>query len=142
VARRTILILTAMVAFGAAGCGAQTADDSSDDFRGDERLVAQAVEDLQSAAQRGEGEQLCTQVLARVLVQRFEQAGDGTCADAVTDAVRDADTLETTVEDVTVTGQNATARVQADAGARDETSTLELVREGDRWKISALPAPG
>lgn len=138
-ARPARFLVTAALALGVAGCGAQAAEDSSTDFRGDERLVAQAVEDLQEAAQGNEAKRLCDEVLARALVQRFNAAGgqDG-CAGAVEDAVRDADSFELTVEDVTVTGQRATARVKAEAGDRDETDTIELVREGDRWKVSAL----
>ena len=122
-----------------AGCGAAQ-QDSSGNFRGDERLVAQAVEDLQQHAQRGDAKRLCEEVLARELVQRFEQAGGGRCTEAVEEAVKDADTFELTVESVEVSGTRATARVQAESGERDQTDTISLVKEGARWKVSALQA--
>lgn len=135
---RRALLLAALVALP--GCGAAASDTSVEDFEGEDRKVAQVVEDLQDAAQRGDAARLCSTVLSAELVERFEAAGGESCRLAVEEAVQDADTFELRVEDVTVEGERATARVQAEAGDRDDTDTLQLVREQGRWKVSALRA--
>jgi hypothetical protein len=130
-----------LLALALAGCGAAAESaNTAEDFSGEERKVAQAVEDLQDAASRGDAERLCSAVLSAELVRRFEQAGGESCRLAVEEAIQDADTFELRVEDVTIEGDKATARVQAEAGDRDDTDDLQLVREQGRWKVSALRA--
>jgi predicted lipid-binding transport protein (Tim44 family) len=127
------------VAALAAGCQPQssTRGDSAGKFRGDQRLVAQTVEDLQSAAGDGDGAKICRDLLSRALAGRLAQGGRG-CAASVEAAVKDADSVDLTVESVRVSGERATARVRLETGARDRRTTLQLVRENRRWRIASL----
>ena len=70
--RRLALLLT-MVAF--AGCGAQSQQASVDTFQGEEREVAQKVEDLEDAGRGREPENICADILASSLVDELEAAG-------------------------------------------------------------------
>jgi hypothetical protein len=135
--------LALVVALAAAGCG-QANKDSATKFSGEQRAVAQAVEDLQSAGRKGDAQKICTDLLAPALIEEIRHAS-GDCAKVLDGALQDADTFEMTVEKVTVDGTRATAVVKSDAGKKDRTDTLELVREGRNWKIASLggaPAGG
>jgi hypothetical protein len=140
VARHLANLAVAAFALGLSGCGAQAGSDAAERFSGDERVVAQAVQDFQEAAQGGENGRLCRELLARDLAQRFARVGGGDCLAGVQDAVRDADSFRLEVQDVTVQDQQATARVTTEIGEREQTDTIELVREANRWKVSALRA--
>jgi hypothetical protein len=123
----------------AAGCApsSQSSSNSTSKFQGDARLAAQAVEDLESAAKDDDDEKICTDLLARSLAGRLARSGH-TCAATVDEAISDADSLGMTVEQVTVDGDKATARVRLDTGKTDRRTTIQLVRENRRWKIASL----
>lgn len=138
---RSLALSTTLAALALAGCGgAASTEDSAGRFKGEDRAVAQTVEDLQDAAQRGDEQRLCSTILSKALVDRFEAAGGAGCAAAIEEAVQDADTFDLTVTKVEVTGATAKATVRSEVGERDKTDALELVKEGGRWKISALQA--
>jgi len=113
-----------------AGCGATAA---TGDFEGAEREVAQTIADVQAAGQAGDEEKLCDELFAESLVQRL-QAGSANCRAELAPALDDADGFELEVQDVTVQGARATARVQGNGGR----GTLTLVREGGRWRLAEL----
>jgi hypothetical protein len=126
----------------ASGCAA-SAKDSTNDFSGAQRDVAQAVEDFQDAAQSGDEEKICNDLLAPALVSAIEtagKAGKGSCPDHLHDSLQDADTFELQVKKVAVTGTTATATVRAEGGSDPHTQQLTLTRTGSpaRWRISSL----
>src|SRR4051812_24008598 len=126
----TALLAAALaVAALAAGCAPQTSSSSNSvtKFRGDQRAAAQAVEDLQSAADDSNEAKICTQILARALADRLAAAGHG-CPAAVDAATKDADSTDMTVESVRVDGDRATARVKFETGKKDRVGTISLVR--------------
>jgi hypothetical protein len=129
--RRPLAILPIALAALVAGCG-QT--DSSTEFQGAERQVANVIEDLQKAAIEGEERRICRQLLSAELAR-----GAGDCNSVVQAAIDEADTNEIEVEDVSVTGERARARVRT--GSREkQTETYELVRENRTWRISSFGA--
>jgi hypothetical protein len=133
---RTLLPLGAIAAVAVAGCSTQsTSDDSSGNFRGDQRLVANTIEDFQSAASKGDQDQICRELLAKPLIATYAERG-GTCEHAVDGALKDTDSFGLTVESVQITGTQATARVKADRGKKDVLRTINLVKEGPGWRIS------
>ena len=137
---RTLLPLGAIVAVAVAGCTTQsTSDDSSGKFRGDQRLVANTIEDFESAASKGDQDQICRDLLAKPLVATYAKRG-GTCESAVDGALKDTDSFGLTVESVRVAATQATARVKADRGKKDVLRTMTLVKEGPGWRISAFGA--
>jgi hypothetical protein len=132
------LLAAAGVAVAVAGCGASTAsEDTSDRFQGQQRLVANTIEDLQSAADDGDEGKICRDVLARSLAQRLTR-GAGGCQATVTDVLEDTDTNDLEVRTVRITGDRATARVKLETGDRDRVAEVGLVRERNGWRIAEL----
>jgi hypothetical protein len=137
---RFALPLAAIVAVAVTGCAAQTtSNDSSGKFRGEQRLVANTVEDFESAASKGDQDQICRELLAKALVAQYAEHG-GTCEQAVDGALKDSDSFGLTVESVRIADAQATARVKADRGKKDVLRNLTLVKEGPGWRISAFGA--
>ena len=118
-----------------AGCGAEQQSTSLDKFSGDERAVAQKVEDLQEAGSRRDPERICTEILAKSLVQQLESAGTS-CTDEMKKAIEDADDYELEVQKVTIDGSTATVEVKR--GDDGPTETMEFTREGDDWRATSL----
>jgi hypothetical protein len=115
-----------------AGCGAS--NDSAGDFSGAEQDVARAIEDLEEAAQEDEPRRICEALLARDLLTRI----GSDCEGRIQRALDQTDTFALTVESVRVSGTTARARVETGVD-EEQIEVLELVREGDAWKLSGLP---
>jgi hypothetical protein len=137
VATARIAVLLCLSVLTLSACG-QTDKDSASDFKGDQKAVAQTVEDLQSASRKSDETKLCNDVLAPALVTKIKTASEGTCESALNDALRDVDSWELTVKKVAVNGTTATATVQSDTGKDNRLDTLTLVKVGNAWKISEL----
>jgi hypothetical protein len=134
---RALLTAAAALALLAGGCASSGSRSSARDFRGEQRLVATTVEDLQSAASDGDEGKICRELMARSVVARL--AGRGrTCPQTVKDALKDADTSDMTVRSVRVNGARASASVKEERGKADRISTVRLVKEGGRWRIATL----
>ena len=129
-----ILALLLAAAGVATGCGA-AGSDSASDFTGVKKDVADAVEDLESAARKSDEGEICGRLLTSSLVQTIRSAGRS-CTSGIADAIDDADTFDMTVKSVTVTGTTATAVVDSKEKATNDT--FKLVKEGGRWKIASL----
>jgi hypothetical protein len=128
------LLAAALALVALAGCGA-TQESSLDRFQGPEREVAQKVEDLQRAGEGRNPEDICSDILARALVEQLEAAGT-TCVEEMRKAIEDADAFELEVRDVTVQGAQATARVQR--GDDGPTVTMRFARENGQWRAMSL----
>ena len=132
--RTTVSSLLLLIVL-AAGCGGATT--SADDFDGEQKAIAEVVEDLQDASARDEPRRICEKLLARSL---REQAGD--CPKAVDEAIKDADFYDlqvTKVEPASITAATRTATATVEAGRDgDQVERVTLVREGKAWKISRL----
>jgi hypothetical protein len=137
---RSALPLAAIAAVAVAGCTTQTtSEDSSGKFSGEQRLVANTVEDFESAAAKGDQDQICRELLAKPLVAEYARRG-GTCEKVVDGVLRDTDSFGLTVESVRIAAAQATARVKADRGKKDVIRSLTLVKEGPGWRISQFGA--
>lgn len=133
-----VLAAVAACAAIAAGCAPTTTSKTDlGKFSGPQRPVAQAITDLQSAANADDGARICQSLLARALAQRLASRGRG-CPAVVHDAIRNADSLDMTVQSVRVGGQRATARVKLETGKKDRFVNLALVREAGTWRIAGL----
>ena len=118
-----------------AGCGAQADTSSAEKFKGDERAVAQKVEDLQDAGRGGKAEDICSDILASSLVQQIEAAG-GDCADEMKKAIEDAQDYKLDVQKVTISGSDATVEVRR--GDDGPTATMEFTKENGQWRATSL----
>ena len=131
-ARAALLLL---VVLPLAGC--TTTPTSSTSFKGDKKAVAGVVKDLQNASQRLKADQICSDLLARRVLDSFKASG-GDCVREIDKAVRDMDDPALTVQSVTITGATAQARVKGRIGGREGVSTLGFAREDGKWRITDL----
>jgi hypothetical protein len=130
---KRLVVLLGVLAL--AGCGAETDPSSAERFEGEERAVAQKVEDLQEAGEGRNPEDICSEILAQSLVQQLEAAG-ADCAEEMEKAIDDADDFDLEVQDVTVSGSTATAEVRR--GEDGPTERMEFTRENGQWRATSL----
>ncbi len=121
---------------GLAACG-ETASTSN--FKGESHSVAQTVSDLQSDATAGDQKKLCQNDLAGALTARLSTAGG--CQAVLKKQLHEIDALNMTIESISVNGTSATAHVKSTYSGKNRITTLTLVKEGPRWKISGLQQP-
>jgi hypothetical protein len=121
------------LATGIGACG-ETASTSS--FKGESHNVAQTVSDLQADATAGDQKKLCENDLAATLTTRLSSAGG--CKTVVKNQLHEIDALNMTIESIAVNGAGATAHVKSTYSGKSRITTLTLVKEGSRWKISGV----
>jgi hypothetical protein len=122
----------AAIASGCAGSGS-----SASDFQGEEQKVADQVERVQSAGETGDAAVICDDVMAKSLRDQIAEAGSD-CESEVDKAIKDADDFDLDVEDVTITGDKATAKVNGRDNGKDTVRDFEFVREGSDWRATSL----
>jgi hypothetical protein len=121
-----------------AGCAQQ--QTSANDFKGSEKAVAEAVEDLQANAQSRKPGTICSDDLSRELAAKLKSAGND-CTAEMEKITGDADDFQLDVTDVAITGNTATATVTTRRGDDEKaTTTYSLVREDGDWRLSSLGA--
>src|SRR3954466_15781456 len=130
-----IALIAAVLALGLSACGAATTPRSSDKFSGDQGKIAQLVDDLAKAGSQGDARKICSEILAKELVDELKSAG-GDCVTEMDRAIKDASDYDLRVTSVKVNGNNATAQVRQ--GDKGQTATFTFVKEGGAWKASAL----
>lgn len=124
------------LALALAGCGAAPRD-SAEDFKGDERAVAAVVERLEKAARDDDPTLVCKSLLSSKLLAALRTQGTN-CTTGVREAFKDADSLDLTVDEVTIRATAATAKVSYRSLSEDRTATLSLERERGAWKLASL----
>jgi hypothetical protein len=132
--RRILLVSMVVPALALGGCTTAGTSSSSKKFTGADADVATAVSDLQKAGQRKDGAKICSELLAGKAVE--ELGGSGKCADEVNKAVTDSDEFSLDVQDITVTGTTATAKVRQ--GKTGKTKLVRFAKEGNSWKLTGL----
>jgi Putative lumazine-binding len=107
-------------------------------FKGEQHEVAQTIANFQTEATSGERKKICGEYLAAALVTRL--GGTKGCEAAIKSQLSEVDSFETAVESVRLGsgGKTATARVKSVHEGKKAASTLTLVKEGDRWRISGV----
>jgi len=136
---------------------------STSAFKGQQHEVAQTIANLQTDATAGEDKKICANDLASAVVARL--GGASRCEAAIKSQLDQVDNLEVSVQSVTVGAgkpgggggkpggagkpgraakhgapglQTASARVKSIHSGKHAESTVSLVKEGGKWKISAL----
>jgi len=132
---RALLAVPLVLASLAAGCAGSSS--SAGKFKGEEKNVAEQVEKLQSAGQTGDAAEICDDVLSKALREQVEAPGSN-CEQELDKALKDADDFDIDVEDVTITGTRATAKVKGRDRGTDRVRELEFVREGPDWRATSL----
>ncbi len=130
-------LVLSLLASTLAGCGT-TATTATSSFSGTERVVAQAIANLQSAASSAEPSKICADDLSAHLVSRL--GGQHGCESAIKHQLNQVDDLEVTVESVQLGRGKKTARavVKSIYEGKNRSSTLSLVKESGGWKVAGL----
>jgi hypothetical protein len=71
------------------------------------------------------------------LRDEIQEAGSS-CEQEMDKAIKDADDFELDVEDVTISGEKATAKVKGRDQGEERVRDFEFVREGDDWRATSL----
>jgi hypothetical protein len=136
--RPRLLVFALLLAAAIAGCG--QAPSSAGSFKGTKKDVADAIEKLQTAATNRKPQDVCSEVLARALVDKLKASGNA-CVDEMDKIISDADDFQLDVTAVTVSGTTATARVKVRRGGRDNAvTTFSLAREDGQWRLTNFGA--
>jgi Putative lumazine-binding len=127
VSARAILALLCVLAVAGAGCG-----------RSEEREVRRTLDAFAQATARKDYQRLCDDLFAERLVEEVRRTVP--CEVALRNSsLNDARNPKLTVRSVAVDGNRATAVVATSAAnQRPSEDTVELVKEGEQWRILAL----
>jgi hypothetical protein len=136
--RRLALLCAPLLAFGFAACGSTS---SVSGFKGEEHAAAQTISNLQTDATARDEQKICTDLLAKAVVARLELVKGG-CKEAMNKQLGEIDTFEVTVESVQVNSSanppTASASVKNVRSGKTRLSTVSLVKEAGKWKISSI----
>ena len=134
--RALALPCVVLIALGLSAC-AKTVSTSG--LSGEAKDAAETIKDLQSDVTAGDQKKVCENDLAKLRVTQLNAASGG-CQQAVKGQLAEIDSLELNIDTVqiTSTGHTATATVTSVYSGKKRKSTLLLVKEGGKWKISAL----
>jgi len=130
-------ILALLAAVVLAGCSGQTKNKSADDFSGDQKAVAQVVDDLGNAGSDGDAKEICTTIFARDVAAKLN-VGNRDCQDIVDDQLSDANVFDLEVKSVKVTGNTATASVESEFDGEKELRTLGFRKDGQAWRLVSI----
>jgi hypothetical protein len=125
-----------LLALVATGCGGATRD-STKEFKGEERKVAAVIEQIEKAARADDPNTVCAKLFTAGRLKIIEDLGTN-CKTGVKDSFKDADSFDITVDEVTIKGDTATAKVTSGTGSKKKTDTLSLKRDGTVWKVDSL----
>src|SRR4051812_10867507 len=134
--RRTVTAAAAL-ALALSGCGTASPSQESKFKGGDQAAVAKLVDELAKAGRAGNADKICTDILAKQLVDELKSAG-GDCVSEMHRAISDATDYDLTVDNVKVTGDTATAQVRQ--GTSKKIATFAFIKEKAGWRASALGA--
>jgi hypothetical protein len=135
-AGQLLLLLAGLVA--AAGCGSNGGPTSDGDnsalrFSGDQRAIAQVVEDYATARRGNDWDRICDELYTAKQRDLTRGITADSCADALADRSDHLDRLSVTVTEIE---DQTTARVSAQTygGAENE---FGLAKDGGRWRIDS-----
>jgi Domain of unknown function (DUF4878) len=134
--RALALPCAALMALGLSAC-AKTVSTSG--LSGEAKDAAETIKALQSDVTAGDQKKVCENDLAKALVTKLNAASGG-CEQAIKSQLAEIDSLELNIDTVQVTsaGHTADAVVTSVYTGKKRKATLKLVKEGEKWKISAL----
>jgi hypothetical protein len=110
-------------------------------FQGEQREVAKAISNLQSDVTGAEPQKICSNDLATEVVARLDAAPGG-CKAAIKDQLAEIDSSDLSVVSIQLSGAGAqraaSATVRSVYGGKTRSSTVSLLKQGGKWKISAV----
>jgi hypothetical protein len=141
---RLVIAPAAVLALAVCGCAGQTTNKSTTaKFTGQQKLIAQKVEDLQTATEKSDEAKICGALITTQLQQQIAaKAGAKGCASAVNQSIKNSDQADLTVKSVTIDPGDpakATAVVAEKIDTKKyRTVTLAFEKQGADWRISSF----
>lgn len=132
--RALALLCAPPLVLGLSAC-AQTVSTSG--LKGEAKAAGETVKDFQSNVTSGEAKKICQNDLASAVVKRLASASGG-CQEVIKKQLAEVDSVELSVESMQVTGTTAIAHVKSVYSGKKKVSTMSLVKEGRKWKISSF----
>jgi hypothetical protein len=124
-----------LLALSTSACAGAAPTNRGDKFKGDQGQIAQLVDDLAQAGSRGDANKICSDILAKQLVDELKRAG-GDCVTEMDRAIKDASDYDLQVVTVKISGTTATAQVRQ--GDNGKVASFSFVKEKAGWRASAL----
>lgn len=133
--RLLALLCVPSCALALSACGSTV---STAGFKGEQHEVAQTISNLQADATAGEQKKICSDDLAASVLSKL--GGLKACEEAIKKQLAEIDSLEVSVQSVKLASGDtgATAAVRSIYEGKTRPSTVSLVKEGGKWKVSAL----
>jgi hypothetical protein len=133
--RLLVLFCLPLSAVALAAC-AKTVSTTS--FKGGQHEVAQTIANLQSDVTASDEKKICVKDIAASVVAQL--GGAKGCEKAIKNQLVEIDNTEASVQSVQLApgGTSASAHVNSTYAGKKQISTLTLVKEGGKWKISGV----
>lgn len=107
-------------------------------LQGGEHGVLATIDELQRASSEGKSSKICRDLFTADLRRSIEAASKRTCATEVRTRLFDSKTSISVERNIQIDGTKAKAVILEPDG---RTSTLQLLRQGDAWRIDRV-SPG
>ena len=136
----TSAALAALLAVTGCAQGGTKTTSSSDKYSGDEKLVANTIEDFQANATAHDGAKICSTQITSQLAKEITAKNPGaSCATTVTAGMKATDEADLTVTIDPKDDNKATAAVTARTGQKSSQKySFTLERADKRWQISSF----
>jgi hypothetical protein len=128
------LIGVICTAIGVSACGETSSTGS---YKGESKKVAQTISNLQNDATARNAGKVCGRDLAASVVKRLESDGK-TCKKVLEHQLDEVDTYSLTVDSISLSGNDAKAKVKSTWSGKEEVHEVAFVKEGDSWKVAGL----
>ena len=130
----------ALVALG--GCTSSTSK-TADDFKGPQKDVAKAVDELASAAKKVDAGKICdslvTADLKAQLTTLAKSSKRGTdCADQLKDSLTDSDSFDLDVQSIKISGTTAVVTIKTKTNAKDDPVDTITMTNQRGWRVSKI----
>ena len=132
--------LVALLAVPGCAQGGTKSTSSSENYSGDEKLVANTIEDFQANATAHDGAKICsTQITSQLAKEITAKTPGASCATTVTAGMKATDEADLTVTIDPKDDNKATAAVTARTGQKSSQKySFTLERADKRWQISSF----
>lgn len=135
--RRAALAIPLVLAAALVGCAGQQGASNADDLSGEQKAVAQVVDDLSEAGLAGEAKDICNTIFAPEVADALKQ-GNSDCQEAVDNQLEDASNFDLDIEKITIDGTTATVVVTSEFDGEELPRTLTLEKSNNAWRIAGI----
>ncbi|HEX4108077.1 MAG TPA: hypothetical protein VHX88_08080 [Solirubrobacteraceae bacterium] len=119
-----------------AACGDESV---SNQFSGTQHKVVQTVVNLANDASANDASKICNNDLSSGLEAELAKSVPGqSCTTAVNNALNEVENYTLSPQTATINGSTATVTVTDTCNGRNHSDSLQLVLEGNSWKVNSL----